>query len=105
MKKFLDNRGGGVGEYQYFPSKTFCPTVPKNFIREPFCAAFQKFSGSEKVYGSEGRRRVSSFSVENFLSHSAGRFHRRGGRCNKFSVESFLYHCRKSPKGSRLVFH
>ena len=34
-----------------FPSKIFCLTVPKHFVEEPFGAVFQKFSGSEKVYG------------------------------------------------------
>ena len=34
-KKFMDKRGGG-GEYQNFPSKTFCLTVPKKFVGEPF---------------------------------------------------------------------
>ena len=29
----------------------FCLTVPKNLVGEPFCALFQKISGSEKVYG------------------------------------------------------
>ena len=28
-----------------------CLAVPKNFVGEPFCAVFQKNSGSEKVYG------------------------------------------------------
>ena len=32
----------------------FCRTVPKKFVREPFCAVFQKISGSEKVCGEEG---------------------------------------------------
>ena len=32
-------------------SNFFCLTVPKNFVEEPFCAVFQKISGSEKVYG------------------------------------------------------
>ena len=39
------------GEYQDFLSKIFCLTVLKNFVGEPFCAAFQKIFGSEKVYG------------------------------------------------------
>ena len=34
-----------------FLSKFFCLTVPKNFVSEPFCAVFQKISGSKKVYG------------------------------------------------------
>ena len=48
-EKFMAQRRGG--EYQVFPSKTFCLTVPKIFVGEPFCAAFQKISASEKVYG------------------------------------------------------
>ena len=47
-KKLKENGGG---EYQDFPSKTFCLIVPKNFIGEPFCAVFRKFSGSGKIYG------------------------------------------------------
>ena len=43
--------GGGGSEYQAFPSKSFCLTVPKIFVEEPFCAAFQKISASEKIYG------------------------------------------------------
>ena len=34
-----------------FLSNFFCLTVPKNLVAEPFCAVFQKISGSEKVYG------------------------------------------------------
>ncbi len=34
-----------------FLSKVYCLTVPKIFAGEPFCAVFQKISGSEKVYG------------------------------------------------------
>ena len=34
-----------------FLSKFFSLTVPKNLVGEPFCAVFQKISGSEKVYG------------------------------------------------------
>ena len=34
-----------------FLSKIFCPTMPNFFVGEPFCAVFQKKSGSEKVYG------------------------------------------------------
>ena len=39
------------GEDQDFRSKFFCLTAPKIFVGEPFCAVFQKNSGSEKVYG------------------------------------------------------
>ena len=34
-----------------FVSNFFCLTVPKKLVGEPFCAVFQKISGSEKVYG------------------------------------------------------
>ena len=40
--------------YQDFASKSFCPTVPRNFVGEPLCAVFQKVSGSGKAYGQEG---------------------------------------------------
>ena len=54
-----------------FQSKVFCLTVPKNFEEEPFCAVFQKISGSEKVYGSEwgeGGWQYHDFPSEVFLS-------------------------------------
>ena len=41
----------GRWEYQDFPSKIVCLTVPKHFVEEPFYAVFQEISGSEKVYG------------------------------------------------------
>ena len=47
-KNVRDKRGGG---YHDFPSKLFCLTVLKHFVEEPFCAVFQKISGSEKVSG------------------------------------------------------
>ena len=34
-----------------FLSNFFCLPVPKNLVGEPFCAVFQRISGSEKVYG------------------------------------------------------
>ena len=43
-------RGWG-GDWQDFPSKFLCLTVRKSFVGEPFCAVFQKISGSQKVYG------------------------------------------------------
>ena len=49
----MDKRGGEEeeGSMTIFCRKFFCLTVPKNFVEEPFCAVFQKTSGSEKVYG------------------------------------------------------
>ena len=49
VKKFLDRRGG---EYQDFPSKNFCLTVPEKFVGEPFSKS--PVSGVEKVYASDG---------------------------------------------------
>ena len=86
--------------------------MPKTFVEEPLCAVFQKVSKSEKVYGSEARRRVSSFSVENFcltvpkifveepfcaafqkISGSENVFRSEGRRrVSSFSVENFLSH-------------
>ena len=62
-----------------FPSKIFFLTVPKNFVGEPFCAVFQKKSGSEKVYGEAGGS--IKISVENFLSHSAEKIRRGNFLC------------------------
>ena len=64
-KKFMDKKG----EYQDFPSKIFCLTVPKNFVGEPFNVSL--ISGIEKFYASEGY--VTIF-CRNFLSHSAKNF-------------------------------
>ena len=44
-KKLMDKEG----EYQYFPSKNFCVTVPKKIVHEPFSVSL--ISGIEKVYG------------------------------------------------------
>ena len=38
----------GMGEYQVFPSKTFCLIVPNNFVGEPFMVSL--ISGIEKFY-------------------------------------------------------
>ena len=68
-KKFMDKRGG---EYQDFPSNFSCLSVPKNAIGEPFSLSL--ISGIEKVWMRGWGGGVSRFSVENFLSHSAGKF-------------------------------
>ena len=54
-----------------FSVEIFCLTVPKNFVGEPFCAVFQKISGSQKFMDKRGGGGVSRFSVEKLLSHSA----------------------------------
>ena len=55
---------GGV-EYEGFPSKNLYLTVPKNFVGEPFCAVFQKISGSQNVYIYE-RGEYQDFPLKNF---------------------------------------
>ena len=67
-RKSLEKRGG---EYQDFPSKFFCLTVPKSFLEVSFTVAV--ISGTKKVWI---RRGSSRFSVENFLSRSAEKFGR-----------------------------
>ena len=70
IKKKLDRRGG---EYQDFPWKNFCFTVPKNFVVGLFSVSI--YSGTEKVWRRE-RGGVSRLSVEIFLSVSAENFRR-----------------------------
>ena len=66
-------------EYQEFPSKVFCLTVPETFLEEFFCDVFQKISGSEKVL--EQKWGVSRFYFENFVSHSVENFRRGALLC------------------------
>ena len=68
-RKSLDKRGE---EYQDFPSKVFCLTVPKISVGESFIVA--KISGIEKVWIRGAGGGPSRLSVENFLSHSAENF-------------------------------
>ena len=69
-------------EYQDFPSKTFCLTVPRNFVGKSFSVSLP--SGAEEVWIREGG--LSRFSVKNYLSHSAEKFRGWG---ESFSV-SFI---------------
>ena len=62
---------GWEGEYQDFPSKIFCLTVPKTSVGESFSVAL--ISGTEKVWRRGG---VWRFYVEKFLSHIAKKFRR-----------------------------
>ena len=48
-KKFIDKKWG---EYQDFPSKVFCLTMPKNFAGQPFRVSLT--SGVEKIYAQGG---------------------------------------------------
>ena len=60
-RKSLWIRGG---EYQDFPSKIFCLTVPKNFLGEPFSVSL--ISGIEKFYASEGYVTIFDFPSKTF---------------------------------------
>ena len=107
------------GEYQDFPSKFFCLTVPNISVVESFFVAF--FSGSEKVR-IRGGGGVSRFSVEKFLSHTAENIRRdcfivalvsstekksekRGGSIKIFRLKIFVSQCRKFPYGNPLLLY
>ena len=64
-KNFMHNRG-----YHNFPSKKFCLTVPKNFVRESYC--FWENFWFQKVLWM--KKRVSRFCFQRFWSHSAKNF-------------------------------
>ena len=92
------------GEYQGFPSEYYCPTVPKNFVGEPFSVAL--ISGFEKVWIGRGEYqdfpskklcltvlKISlgeSFTVA-LISVSEKVWIRRVG-VSRFSIENFLSH-------------
>ena len=108
------------GGYQDFPSKTFCLTVPKNFVVETFCAVFQKISGSEKVFGQEGRGEYQDFPPKNFcltvpklsvgesfdvafISGIEKVWIRGEGGVSRFSVETFLSHSAEKVRTGSLL--
>ena len=70
VAKILWIRGGG--EYQVFPSKIFCLTVPIIFVGEFLNVAL--ITGTEKVWIRGGG--VSRYSVEKFLFHTGEKFRR-----------------------------
>ena len=59
----------GRGEYQDFPSRSFCLTVLNFSVGESFTVAL--LSGIEKVWIGRGGVEVSRVSIEKLLSHSA----------------------------------
>ena len=65
--------------YHDFTLINFRLTVPKNFTEGPFCVS-ESFC-CRKMLGI--RKRVSRFSVENFLSHSAENFRKGTLQCFK----------------------
>ena len=103
----MDKRGGG--EYQDFPSKIFCLTVPKNFVGEHFSVSL--ISGIGKFYASEGYVTIFDFLSKFFcltvpknlvggiLQCFINFRHRKsldkrwgGGGVSRFSVGNFLSH-------------
>ena len=68
VNSFMDKKG----EYQEFPSKCFCLTVPKNYAGEPFCDVIQKNPGGEKVYGKEAGGSIKIF-CRKILCNSAAK--------------------------------
>ena len=58
------------GEYQDFPSKIFCPTVPKISVGEPFCDSqnfwYRKSSWIRGGGGGRGGREYHDFLSKNF---------------------------------------
>ena len=51
-----------------FSIEIFLSPMPRNFLGEPFCAVFQKISGSEKNYGEEGGGSIKIFLRKIFVS-------------------------------------
>ena len=71
----MDKRGGGGGEeFQDFLSKIFSLTVTKISVGDGESFSVSLISGIKNVW-IRGGGGVSRFSVENFLSHSAEKFH------------------------------
>ena len=66
MKKFMHRSGV---EYQDFPSKSFCLTVPRYFVGKSFGVSLP--SGAEEFWIREGWRQYQDFPSKKFLSHSA----------------------------------
>ncbi len=50
VSKIVRDKREGAG-IKTFRRKFFLSHSVENFVEQPFCAVFQKFSGSEKVYG------------------------------------------------------
>ena len=80
-KKFMDKREGEVSRFSF---ENFLSHSNGKILREHFCAVFQKISGSETVYGLEGRGGKDA-SITNF--------------CRKL----FVSHCRKTSYGNHSV--
>ena len=105
MKKFLDNRGGGLGSIKIFRRKLFVLQCQKISLGNPSVLRFRNFPVAKKFMDQRGGGEYQPFPSKIFCLTVPEGFIGGGGGVPRFSVESFLYHCRKSPKGSHLVFH
>ena len=111
VAKILWIRGGG--EYQDFPSKFFCLTVPKILVGDPF--NFPQTRVTKNVKDKRGGD--SRFSVEDILFHSAESFCKRpleffvifgyrkmlwikGEEYHDFSSKNLVSQCQKNSKGN-----
>ena len=78
--------------YHDFSFKIFYLTVPKNFVGEHFGVS-EHFGYRKILCIREGRRGVSRFSVENFLSHSTEKYRWGTLRCfRKLRVSQNFMH-------------
>ena len=106
----------GVEWYHDFPSRIFCPTVLKTSWETLQC--FRRLQVSEKFMF---KKRISRFSIQFFLSHSAERIRRElfflsekignrkllcivEWRSSPFCRKSFVPQCRRTSFGNPSVF-
>ena len=116
-KRGEEEEGGSIKILRQF----FLVSLPKNFVGEPFFVSL--ISGIEKGYACEGyvTNFVKTFCIapsKNFVGEPfcvsqnfwcrQGLWKRRGERrevVSRFSVSSFLSHCRKNSRGNPLLCH
>ena len=109
-----------MGDYQDFPSKIFCLTVPKSFVGEPFSVSI--FSGIEKFYAQSlyhdflSKFFVSEYQKTSSVNSSVLCFKKfpvakkfidktGGGRVSEFTVEFFRHTLPKFPQGNPSLLH
>ena len=80
--KFFDKRLGG-GKTHIFRRKNFVSRSRKNFVGENFCAVFQKYSSSDKVFRQKGE----------------------SGEKQEFTSKSFCVTVTKTLVGEPFLFH
>ena len=118
-KKFRDQKISCIGGGHHGFVENFCFTIPKNFVRNPFCVA-EKILAS-KIFMLKRGGGVSRLSVEIVTSYSSQTFRRGSLLCfgkfpvsknimhksgtSRFSVENLLFHStKKIRRGTNLCF-